>query len=365
MATTDTEVPRGTTASTDISPMELRLAARNHGMPLEALRSQLTPIGLHYLLIHYDIPFIDPAQWRLAVGGAVDRPFELTLDDLRRRPAVTMPVTLECAGNGRTLMSPRAISQPWLHEAVGTAEWTGTPLGPLLEEAGLGDDAVEIVFTGTDAGVEGGAEQHYARSLTLDEALRSDVMIAYAINGVDLPPQHGFPARLLVPGWYGMASVKWLASITAVTEPFTGYQQAKAYRWKDGPDDPGTPLNRIAVRSLMAPPGIAEFPSRRRHVPLGPCEVTGRAWSGAAAIERVEFSADGGTTWSDAQLDPPLGPYAWRGWRTTWDVSRAGDYEVCCRATDAAGNTQPDEPVWNLGGYVGNAIHRVPVTAGA
>jgi sulfane dehydrogenase subunit SoxC len=363
MATTQTDTPQGTTASADISPMELQLAARNHGMPLEALRADLTPIGLHYLLIHYDIPFVDPAQWQLAVGGAVQRPLELSLDDLRRRPAVTLPVTLECAGNGRSLMSPRAISQPWVREAVGTAEWTGTPLAGLLEDAGLDDDAVEVVFTGLDAGVEGGAAQHYARSLTVAEAQRADVLVAYAINGVDLPPQHGFPARLLVPGWYGMASVKWLASITAVTEPFTGYQQARAYRWKLDPDDPGTPLDRIAIRSLMAPPGVAEFPTGMRYVRVGPCEVIGRAWSGAAPIARVEFSSDGGTTWADAELDAPLGPYAWRGWRYRWDVAAPGEYEVCCRATDTQGTTQPEQPVWNLGGYCGNAIHRVPVTA--
>ena len=365
MGTPDGQPPRGTTDAVDISPMELRLAARNHGMPLEALRSQLTPLGLHYLLTHYDIPFVDPGTWQLEVAVGDGDPLRLSLDDLRARPARTLPVTLECAGNGRTLMSPRAISQPWVNEAVGTAEWTGTPLAALLEEAGVRDGAVEIVFTGIDKGVEGGAEQHYARSLTVEQALRGDVLVAYAINGVDLPPQHGYPARLLVPGWYGMASVKWLASITAVDVPFTGYQQARAYRWKEGPDDPGIPLSRIAVRSLMVPPGVPEFPSRQRHLGVGACEVTGRAWSGAAPIGRVEFSADGGTSWDDAELDAPLGEYAWRGWRHRWDVPAPGDYEVCCRATDAEGNTQPDAPVWNLGGYVGNAIQRVPVTVDA
>jgi sulfane dehydrogenase subunit SoxC len=186
---------------------ELALATRNHGMPLEALRYDVTPPGLHYVLTHYDIPAVDPATWSLEVGGAVERPLRLTLADLQRRPAVTSRVLLECAGNGRARYEPRPVSQPWLLEAVGTAEWTGTPLGPLLEEAGIADGAVDVVFTGADHGVERGVEQDYARGLPLAEAMRPEVLLVWAMNGVPLPPQHGAPLRLLVPGWYGMAHV--------------------------------------------------------------------------------------------------------------------------------------------------------------
>src|SRR5688572_2063876 len=175
-----------------ISLEELQLAARNHGMPLEALRHETTPVGLHYLLVHYDIPVVDPAAWRLTVGGRTERALELSLEDLRARDAVTAPVTMECAGNGRARLDPRPVSQPWLAEAIGTAEWTGTPLAPLLAEAGLLDDALEVVFTGLDRGVEGGAEQVYERSLTLADAQRDDVLLAYAMGGAPLPPQHGF-----------------------------------------------------------------------------------------------------------------------------------------------------------------------------
>lgn len=296
------------------------------------------------------------------MGGCVRRPVELSIDDLRGRPPVTMPVTLECAGNGRTTLSPRALSQPWGHEAVGTAEWTGTPLAALLEEAGLADDAVELVFTGLDEGVEGGKRQAYARSLEVAEALRPDVLLVYAINGVALPPQHGFPLRLIVPGWYGMASVKWLRSITAVTEPFDGHQQLRAYRLRQTAEEVGQPLGRIAVRSLMVPPGVPEFPSRQRFVDAGECPVRGRAWSGAGPIQRVEFSADGGATWTDAELGQAAGPYAWRPWSHAWTVTQPGEYELCSRATDAAGNTQPLEGVWNLGGYAANGVQRVAVT---
>ncbi len=181
----------------EITPDELQLAGRNHSMPLEALRYAITPIGLHYLLIHFDIPFVDAASWELAIGGKVRRPLRLPLDDIKKRPATTMAVTLECAGNGRARLSPRPLSQPWLGEAVGTAEWTGTPLAPILDEAGLLDGSAHVVFTGLDRGVQGEVEQLYERSLALAEAQRDGVMLAYAING---QPPHGaaWPARLHV-----------------------------------------------------------------------------------------------------------------------------------------------------------------------
>ena len=149
-------VGAGPVSTEGITPEELRLAARNHGLPLEALSYPITPAGLHYLLIHYDIPVVEPQAFRLELGGAVSRPMSVSLDDLRARERVTMPVTFECAGNGRALLEPRPLSQPWLTEAVGTAEWGGTPLWPLLEEAGVADGAVEVLFTGLDRGVEGG-----------------------------------------------------------------------------------------------------------------------------------------------------------------------------------------------------------------
>ena len=183
-------------------------------------------MGLHYLLVHYDIPVVDPAAWRLTVGGRTERALELSLEDLRARDAVTVPVTMECAGNGRARLEPRPVSQPWLAEAIGTAEWTGTPLAPLLAEAGLLDDALEVVFTGLDRGVEGGVEQVYERSLTLADAQRDDVLLAYAMGGAPLPPQHGFPLRLVVPGWYGMtassgstASPSWPSRSRATSRP--------------------------------------------------------------------------------------------------------------------------------------------------
>jgi sulfane dehydrogenase subunit SoxC len=345
-----------------ISREELQLAARNHGMPLEALRWDVTPIGLHYLLTHYDIPEVDVETWRLELDGLLERPRSLSLDDVRARPAVELAVTMECAGNGRAHVEPHVVSQPWLLEAVGTARWRGATVAGLLDEAGVADGAVEVLFTGLDRGVEGGEEQAYARSLPLADVRSGEAILAYEVNGVSLPPQHGFPLRLVVPGWYGMTSVKWLSRISVLGEPFDGYQMRHSYRVRHEEDEPGRPITRIAPRSLMVPPGIPEFLSRSRMVAAGPCELLGRAWSGESEVAGVEVSTDSGRSWDEAELEPgSLGLWAWRGWRFTWDAA-PGEHELCCRARDAAGNIQPLEPAWNVGGYVNNAVQRVSVT---
>jgi DMSO/TMAO reductase YedYZ molybdopterin-dependent catalytic subunit len=341
---------------------ELQLATRNHGVPLEALRYPITPVGLHYLLIHFDIPAVDPDRWRLEMGGSFTNPFSLSLDDLRARPQVSVPVTMECAGNGRAGVHPHVVSQPWLLEAVGTAEWSGTPLRGLLEEAGLAEEAVEVVFEGLDRGVDGGVEQAYARSLTIEQAMADDALLAHSANGAPLPPQHGFPLRLVVPGWYGMTSVKWLHRITAVAEPFDGYQQAQAYRMRQSENDEGEPVTRIMPRALMVPPGIPDFLTRERLVDGGPVQLEGRAWSGRGEIVGVEVSADGGSSWDEAELAESTGRHAWRGWSYLWQPAGPGSYELCCAARDSAGNRQPLEAAWNVGGYANNAVQRVAVT---
>jgi DMSO/TMAO reductase YedYZ molybdopterin-dependent catalytic subunit len=342
-----------------VSAEELQLATRNAGMPLEALRYDVTPPGLHYLLIHYDIPALDPTTFALAIDGHVERPLRLGLDDLRARPHVTSRVTLECAGNGRALLEPRPVSQPWLVEAVGTAEWTGTPLAPLLREAGLRDGFVDVVFTGADHGVERGAEQDYQRGLSVADAMADDVLLAYEMNGAPLPPQHGFPLRLVVPGWYGMAHVKWLTSITVVDGPFDGHQM-RAYRRRSGPDDPGTPLTRIEPRALVVPPGFPDFMSRARVVRPGPVELEGRAWSGWAPIGAVEVSVDGGASWQAASVEPGPSPHAWCRWSTSWDAT-PGRYLLSARAVDASGRSQPADPPWNRGGFANNLPQQVDV----
>jgi sulfane dehydrogenase subunit SoxC len=354
--------PPGTVADEGISPAELRLAARNHALPREALRYDITPAGLHYLLIHYDIPAVDADGFRLEVGGAVETPLSLSLDELKSRERVAMPITFECAGNGRALLQPRPVSQPWLTEAVGTAEWGGTPLKPLLDEAALRPEAVEVLFGGLDGGMEGGVVQDYERSLPVADAERA--LLVYEMNGAPLPPQHGFPLRLVVPGWYGMTNVKWLARITLLEEPYTGFQNSVAYRMYGADGEPGEPVTRMLPRSLMVPPGVPDFMTRERHLEPGPTTVIGRAWSGFGPIERVEVSTDGGESFGDARLDEPLGDAAWRGWQFDWEAA-TGEHVLCSRATDAAGNAQPLSPPWNLKGYANNAVERIPVSVAA
>jgi sulfane dehydrogenase subunit SoxC len=345
-----------------ISLEELQLAARNHGMPLEALRHPITPPGLHYLLIHYDIPFVDAAVWTLTVDGDVDEPLQLSLADLRALPSTEVAVTMECAGNGRALLEPHVVSQPWLRDAVGTARWRGVRLADLLQRTRPRDGAVEAVFTGIDRGLEGEEQQAYERALPLAEAQRDEVLLAYEMNGAALPAQHGFPLRVVVPGWYGMTNVKWLERVTVVSRPFAGYQHARAYRMRASDDDAGTAVERMVPRSLLVPPGVPEFLTRTRSLEPGPVTLVGRAWSGRGEIVGVEVSVDGGASWAPASVDPDeLGRWAWRGWAHEWSA-QPGTYRVGSRARDDAGNVQPLEPTWNVGGYANNAVQWVDVT---
>ena len=339
---------------------EVQLALRNRGMPLKGLRYPITPTGMHYLLVHFDIPDVDIMEWCLKVGGLVEAPMSLTLDDIMERPASTITVTLECAGNGRALLSPRPISQPWLLEAVGTAQWTGTSLRGILAEAGITDRAVEVLFTGIDRGVQGDEVQYYQRSLKVADATREEVLLAYHMNGQPLQPQHGYPLRLIVPGWYGMASVKWLDRIEAIRDPFTGYQMAEAYRYSQSSDEPGEPVSLIRARALMIPPGIPDFMTRTRLVEAGPVALAGRAWAGRVGVARVEVSEDGGLTWSEAWLEEENPPFAWRGWSFDWEA-RPGRYTLGVRATDSEGNTQPVGQPWNVQGMGNNMVQRVEV----
>jgi DMSO/TMAO reductase YedYZ molybdopterin-dependent catalytic subunit len=256
------------------------------------------------------------------------------------------------------------VSQPWLVEGIGTAEWTGVPLRTLLAACGVAPGSTEVVFTGADHGLERGVEQDYQRSLPLEVATGRDpeVVVAYAMNGAPLPPQHGHPLRLVVPGWYGMAHVKWLRDITVIDTEFAGFQQQVAYRYRQSAEDPGEPVTRMAPRALMIPPGFPDFMSRTRVVRPGPQFLEGRAWSGLAPIVRVEVSTDGGRDWYDAELDgaPHGRDWAWRHWGAPWTAA-PGAHVLSVRATDAEGNSQPLAQSWNRGGFGNNLVQRVEV----
>lgn len=340
---------------------EVRLANRNSGILLEALRYDVTPVGMHYLLTHFDVPYIaSGADWTLEVAGHVEKPIALTLSDLKQMPRRTLRVTMECAGNGRALIKPRWQSQPWAYEAVSTAEWTGTPLARILKAAGIPDGALEAAFFGVDRGFDGGVEHTFGRSLSLAHALRDEVLLAWEINGQPLPPQHGFPLRLIVPGWYGMASVKWLNRIEVLSKPFRGFQQVRTYTYRKDVGDEGTPVSAMRVKSLMVPPGIPDWYTRRRLVERGHVELFGRAWSGGGtAIAKVEVGIDG--AWYAAEVDTSPSAYAWSGWRYEWQA-QPGEYELSCRATSAEGDVQPLEPQWDRAGFGNNCVQRIAVT---
>jgi sulfane dehydrogenase subunit SoxC len=322
-------------------------------MPLEALRYDTTPVGLHYTLCHFDIPALDERAFRLRV---VDR--RLSMADLRAMPGRTVRATLECAGNGRAKFKPRYPSMPWTHGGVSTADWTGVPLKMVL--GAVSPRTTEVVFTGADGGFDSGVEHAFARSLPLEEAMRDGVLLAWAMNGQPLAPQHGAPLRLIVPGWFGMASVKWLAGIELLDRAFDGYQQATGYKYKKRQGEDGAPVRHMKVKSLIAPPGMPDWYTGRRLVDGGRVTIDGRAWSGAGVpIKSVQLGVDG--EWRDAQVDSPGGRFAWQRWRCEWEAT-AGEHELACRATDAQGAVQPGEGDWNIGGMRNNALHRIPVT---
>jgi sulfane dehydrogenase subunit SoxC len=347
-----------------VSLVELELAFRNHGFMDELLREPITPLGCHYLLNHFDIPHLDADGYTIQVGGRVSRPFQISLSELQASQTVTQLVTMECAGVGRATLSPRPLYVPWLRNDFGTYQWTGTPLAPLLTQAGLLGDAVEVLFTGWDVGVDQGVEHAFERSIPVADAMRPEVMLVWAANGQPLLPQHGFPLRLIVPSWYGVASVKWLRAITVLQQPFEGMEEAQEYRYRQSPHEEGEPVREKRVMSVILPPGIPDMLSRERFVRPGTVTVQGMAWSGGGSIAKVEFSADGGQSWQQASLTPVSNdPYAWVQWEASWTAG-SGTTVLMSRATDTAGASQPLNPndVWNLGGDGVNAADRVTVS---
>ncbi len=347
------------------SVSEVTLANRNNGTLLETLHHDVTPIGAHYLLNHFDVPYVHNAlDWKIAIEGEVAQPFSVTLNEILKQATVnnqtrTQRVTLECAGNGRANLAPRWPSQPWQVEAVGTSDWFGMPLKYLLENTALKSNAREIVFYGKDKGIDGGNIHHFARSLSVKDAMHDDVMLAWQMNGQPLLPQHGFPVRLIVPGWYGMASVKWLNKIQVIDHSFNGHQQTGTYVYQKDKAENGEPVTSIRVKSLLIPPGIPDWSSRKRLVQPGVVTLTGRAWSGdGAGIKKVKWCCD--DVWQTATLHPSTDKYAWCKWTANWTAT-PGKHILSCRATDANGNIQPLTPPWDIAGFGNNAVQQVEV----
>lgn len=305
-----------------------------------------------YVRNHFQIPLLDPSTWRLEVGGLVERPLALSLRELTTMRSESLVVTLECAGNGRYMLDPPVPGEQWGLGAVSTADWTGVPLVDVLDLAGVGQSAREVVFRGADRGeVEGRGSIAFERSLPVDTARDSQALLAYAMNGEPLPVQHGYPVRLVVPGWYGVASVKWLTGIDAVANRFGGYYQVDRYCYETEQDGHtiSDPVTLQRVRALVTEPGPDDVVAR------GDVAVRGVAWSGAAPIDRVEVSLDGGP-WQMARLVGDRHRHGWRWWELITRLDLPGATAVRARAIELAGRTQPDTPGWNRLGYGNNAV---------
>jgi len=329
----------------------------NAETPLVALREPLTPTENIYVRSNFSFPDLQSDSWHLRVDGAVARPLELSLNDLMAMPSRTITSTMECAGNGRLGFAPLPRGEPWALGAVSTAIWEGASLADLLREAGLASSAIEVLFEGADRGVvsEINADISFARSLPIAKSLQIDTLLAYRLNGQLLPPEHGAPLRLVVPDWYGMASVKWLVRITALEQPFTGYYQAQRYilDWSDGADY--VPVQTMGVRSIITSIAPGDVLPPGRHV------ISGVAWSGEGAITEVRVSTGSDEPWQTARLTGPALPHAWRQWEYDWDASRAGRHALRSMATDEHGNVQPDPARWNRLGYCNNSVQTVSV----
>lgn len=314
-------------------------------------RMDITPNVSFYVRNHFSAPRIDVKTWKLSVTGAVKNTLTLSLDEIMSIPRKTILATLECAGNGRARMQPVPASTPWRDGAVGTARWTGATLGEILEKAQPLDNAVDILFRGIDRGIEAGREMSFERSVPLCNALHEDTILAYGMNERSLPRLHGFPLRLIVPGRYGMASVKWLAEIRILSEPFQGYYQRERYVYANSRNMADSAVNEIRVKSLILEP------TENNVIKSGKsCRVSGLAWSGLSRLTKVEFRTHN-SEWKPAQLSKDdLGSYAWRRWSITWTPRLPGRYVLMSRASDNSGRQQPTEPVWNLYGYGYNTV---------
>ncbi|TMB32918.1 MAG: sulfite oxidase [Deltaproteobacteria bacterium] len=331
----------------------------------ESVRStfttRITPVERFYLRNHFDIPQVDVAKWRLQIRGLVEKPLSLSLADLRRMPQATVEAVLQCAGNGRGLFTPRVPGVQWRYGAMGNAEWKGVRLKDILQRAGPKQDAAFVQVQGAERPVMDTTPQ-FIRAIPLRKAVHPDTLLALEMNGKPLAPNRGLPLRLVVPGWVGDDWMRHLVDIEVRADEPKAFYYDPAYRFPVSPGAPGAaipadqmkPMTKVNVKSLI---GSLEDGQRLR---AGTQRIVGVAFSGEAWIDRVELSFDSSKTWTKAALEGPNTPYGFRVFRHAWKAE-PGSHEIACRATDTAGQTQPEVPVWNPGGYLHNAIERLRV----
>ncbi len=333
----------------------------NLEMPFSMLDSFITPTKSFYVRTHFPIPAIDKDKWWLHVEGEVEKQLAINYQELLELESLTVPVTLECAGNNRNFLEPKVKGVQWGLGAVGTAEWTGVPLSILLDRAALKPEAGEVILEGADGGMLEdpkcpAGELKFARSVPLAKA-REDVLLAYKMNDADLPPEHGFPLRAIVPGRYAMASIKWLTRIIVTDRPFTGYYQTMDYAYwtRRGEIAQLVPLSEMQVKAEIARPSEGEIVAANSNV-----RVHGAAWTSDGEITKVELSTDGGATWNETKLVGESKPNAWRLWEFDWRTpSKPGRASLIARATDSNGRTQPAQRDLDRGTYMIN--HLLPI----
>jgi DMSO/TMAO reductase YedYZ molybdopterin-dependent catalytic subunit len=333
----------------------------NLEMPFSSLNGFITSTELFYVRSRFSIPQIDRAQWRLRIEGEVEKPFEIDYDELVRLESRTVPVTLECAGNNRIFLEPKVKGVQWGLGAVGTAEWTGVPLSILLERAGVKEGALEVVLEGADEGTLADAKApqgnvRFARSVPIEKA-RADILLVHKMNGNELTAEHGFPVRAIVPGWYAMASVKWMESVRVLARPFMGYYQTHDYAYwaRRGEQDELVPLSLMQLKAEIASPKEGDILAANSTV-----RIHGAAWTGDGEVTKVEVSTNGGAQWAPARLEGEAVPNAWRLWEFEWKTPKQPEKRtLLARATDSFGRTQSAEHDPNRGTYMIN--HLLPI----
>jgi DMSO/TMAO reductase YedYZ molybdopterin-dependent catalytic subunit len=330
--------------------------------PVEYFSTWLTPVPHFFVRNHMHEPAqLDAPDWRLSIGGEVEKPFTLSLAELSKLETHSVVNTLECAGNGRSLHRPQVPGVQWGKGAVSTARFSGPSLRDVLQRAGVKPTGKHVMFRGLDE--VPGKVPPFIRSIPIEKALDADTLIATHMNGSPLTKHHGFPARALAPGWIGAASCKWLTEIKVLDAEFVGNFMSPAYRWPNQPVKPGDavkPEDTHALTALSVKSVISE-PSDGASVNSGKVIVHGTAWAGEADITKVEISTDSGATWNPAKLGHDQAHYAWRLWSYDWKAHKPGDYTILSRATDSQGRTQPSTPAWNPSGYLYNAVDQVKI----
>jgi DMSO/TMAO reductase YedYZ molybdopterin-dependent catalytic subunit len=333
--------------------------------PTSYFDTWLTPNDVFFVRQHIPRPTVNAESFRLALGGRVEKPMEFTLADIQKLPQHTVAATLECTGDGRGFFRPRVPGVQWMRGAIGNAEWTGPRLSDVLKLAGADLEAPYVTVNGADVGPI--KTPDFIRSFPMKKALHPATLLGFKMNGQTLPDLHGFPLRLIVPGWDGTSWVKWVTSLSVATEPNNGFFMNPGYRFPKYAVAPGTPAkpSELEVIEGMPVKSYITSPSDEQQVPMKATVLSGIAWAGEERITRVDVSSDGGSTWQPANLSKQDLPFAWRLWNLDWTPPRPGYYTIMSRATDSAGRTQPVVAVWNPSGYLYNAIDRVGVVVEA